>query len=178
MPTVLADDGYTIPQGNAAMGFFQFGGAVGSFLIAFLLDRVGIKIVTITFLIAVPVVAALGLHTDYTILIMNMIVGGIAVLGGQIGLNALSGTIYPTFMRATGAGWGLGVGRVGSIIGPVVAGVLIGAGVARPTLLFLTAIPFFFCALALFALTIAKRNQDERSGAPASALEKAGGFAH
>jgi AAHS family 4-hydroxybenzoate transporter-like MFS transporter len=160
------------------MGFFQFGGAVGSFLIAFLLDRVGIKIVTITFLIAVPVVAALGLHTDYTILIANMIVGGIAVLGGQIGLNALSGTIYPTFMRATGAGWGLGVGRVGSIIGPVVAGVLIGAGVARPTLLFLTAIPFFFCALALFALTIAKRNQDERSGTPAPTLGKAGGFAH
>ena len=178
MPTVLADDGYSIPEANAAMGFFQFGGAVGSFLIAFLLDRVGIRIITITFLIAVPVVAALGLHTDYTILIVNMIVGGIAVLGGQIGLNALSGTIYPTFMRATGAGWGLGVGRVGSIIGPIVAGVLIGAGVARPTLLYLTAIPFFFCALALFALAIAKRSQDERTSAPVPALEKAGGFAH
>jgi len=107
-----------------------------------------------------------------------MFVGCIAVLGGHIGLIALSGTLYPTFMRATGAGWGLGVGRVGSIIGPIVAGVLIGAGVARPTLLYLTAILFFFCALALFALAIAKRSQDERTSAPVPALEKAGGFAH
>ena len=176
MPTVLNDDGYSVPQGNAAMGFFQFGGAIGSFLIAFLLDRVGIKVVAITFLIAVPVVAALGLHTDYLILIVLMIVGGIAVLGGQIGLNALSGTLYPTYMRATGAGWGLGVGRVGSIVGPVTAGVLIDAGVTRPSLLFLTAIPFFFCGLALFALNAAKNAQNGRE--PVPGVAKAGEFAH
>ena len=176
MPTVLADDGYSIPQANAAMGFFQFGGALGSFVIAVALDKLGIKIVAVTFLVAVPVVAALGLHTGYAVLIMNMILGGIAVLGGQIGLNALSGTLYPTYMRATGAGWGLGVGRVGSILGPIIAGVLIDAGVARSSLLFLTAVPFFFCALCLFALDVAKRNQSQRSSEPA--LEKAGGFAH
>jgi AAHS family 4-hydroxybenzoate transporter-like MFS transporter len=178
MPTILSDDGYSIPQANTAMGLFQLGGAIGSFIIAFLLDRIGIKIVAYTFLVAVPVVAMLGLHTDYWLLIVNMVIGGIAVLGGQIGLNALSGTLYPTYMRATGAGWGLGIGRVGSIVGPVVAGVLISAGVARPTLLFLTAIPFFFCGLSLFALEVARRNQIQRSGAPDPALEKAGGFAH
>ena len=177
MPTILSDDGYSIPQANAAMGLFQLGGAIGSFIIAFLLDRIGIKIVAYTFLVAVPVVAMLGLHTDYWLLIVNMVIGGIAVLGGQIGLNALSGTLYPTYMRATGAGWGLGIGRVGSIIGPVIAGVLISAGVARPTLLFLTAIPFFFCGLSLFALDVARRNQLQHSGAPDPALEKAG-FAH
>ncbi len=136
----------------------------------------GIKVVAITFLIAVPVVAALGLHTDYLILIVLMIVGGIAVLGGQIGLNALSGTLYPTYMRATGAGWGLGVGRVGSIVGPVTAGVLIDAGVTRPSLLFLTAIPFFFCGLALFALNAAKNAQNGRE--PIPGVAKAGEFAH
>ena len=34
---------------------------------------------------------------------------------------------YPTSVRATGVGWALGIGRIGSIIGPLVAGVLIDA---------------------------------------------------
>jgi AAHS family 4-hydroxybenzoate transporter-like MFS transporter len=110
------------------------------------------------------VVAVLGLQTAYPILLANMLVGGIGVLGGQIGLNALAGTIYPTYMRATGAGWGLGIGRIGTMAGPLVGGILLSMQLARPTLLFLTAIPLFFCGIALFGLQSAKRAQDSRAG--------------
>jgi AAHS family 4-hydroxybenzoate transporter-like MFS transporter len=164
MPTVLSDDGLSIAQANSAMGFFQLGGAAGSFLIAFLLDRVGIRVVALTFLAAAPVVAILGMQMPYAVLLTNMMVAGIGVLGGQIGLNALAGTIYPTYMRATGAGWGLGVGRIGSIAGPIIGGFLLSMGLTRPTLLLLTAIPLVFCGIALFALQSAKRTQDERGG--------------
>jgi AAHS family 4-hydroxybenzoate transporter-like MFS transporter len=164
MPTVLSDDGLSIAQANSAMGFFQLGGAIGSFLIAFLLDRIGIRVVALTFLAATPVVAVLGMQMAYGVLLTNMLVAGIGVLGGQIGLNALAGTIYPTYMRATGAGWGLGIGRIGSIAGPIIGGFLLTMGLTRPTLLFLTAIPLFFCGIALFALQSAKRAQDERGG--------------
>jgi len=175
MPTVLSDDGLSIAQANSAMGFFQLGGAFGSFLIAFLLDRIGIRVVAFTFLVATPVVAVLGMQMGYTLLLVNMLVAGIGVLGGQIGLNALAGTIYPTYMRATGAGWGLGVGRIGSIAGPIIGGFLLSMGLTRPTLLLLTAIPLFFCGLALFALNAARRAQGERAGG--MALAKAD-FAH
>lgn len=164
MPTVLSDDGLSIAEANSAMGFFQLGGAIGSFLIAFLLDRVGIRVVALTFLAATPVVAVLGMQMPYSVLLTNMLIAGIGVLGGQIGLNALAGTIYPTYMRATGAGWGLGVGRIGSVAGPIVGGLLLSMGLTRPTLLLLTAIPLFFCGIALFALQSAKRAQDERGG--------------
>lgn len=177
MPTVLSDNGFTIAEANASMGMFQMGGAIGSFLIAVLLDRVGIKIVGWTFLFAVPVVVALGLEADYTLLQANMLIAGIGVLGGQIGLNALCGTIYPTYMRAMGAGWALGVGRIGAVSGPIIGGYLLAIGLERPILLFLTAVPLFFCALSLFALAIAKRNQDQRDGVQAASL-KASGFAH
>jgi AAHS family 4-hydroxybenzoate transporter-like MFS transporter len=177
MPTVLSDNGFTIAEANASMGMFQMGGAIGSFLIAVLLDRVGIKIVGWTFLFAVPVVVALGLEGDYTLLQANMLVAGIGVLGGQIGLNALCGTIYPTYMRAMGAGWALGIGRIGAVSGPIIGGYLLAMGLERPILLFLTAVPLFFCALSLFALAIAKRNQDQRDGVQAASL-KASGFAH
>ena len=47
---------------------------------------------------------------------------------GTGGAIALAATIYPTPIRFTGAGWGMAMGRFGQIIGPLVAGVLLGAG--------------------------------------------------
>jgi AAHS family 4-hydroxybenzoate transporter-like MFS transporter len=176
MPTVLSDDGFSDAQANSAMGMFQLGGAIGSFLIAFLLDKIGIRIVALTFLVTAPVVAGLSLHTGYGVLVPHMLIAGLGVLGGQIGLNALSGTIYPTYMRAMGAGWALGIGRVGSLVGPIVGGYLLSMGIPRPTLLLLDSIPFFFCALALYAMYVAKRARDgQEAEIP---LAKAGGFAH
>jgi AAHS family 4-hydroxybenzoate transporter-like MFS transporter len=176
MPTVLTDDGFSDAQANSAMGMFQMGGAIGSFLIAFLLDRMGIRVVAATFFLTAPVVAALGLHAGYGVLIPHMLLAGLGVLGGQIGLNALAGTIYPTYMRATGAGWGLGIGRIGSLAGPILGGYLLTMGISRPTLLLLDSIPFLFCAAALYAMYIAKRARDGREGEIPFA--KAGGFAH
>ena len=176
MPTILSDDGFSVAEANSAMGMFQLGGAVGSFLIAFLLDRIGIRAVALTFLLTVPIVAALSLHTSYGLLVPLMLIAGLGVLGGQIGLNALSGTIYPTYMRAMGAGWALGIGRIGSLTGPILGGYLLTMGIPRPTLLVLDAIPFLFCAAALYAMYLAKRARDGREGE--MSLAKAGGFAH
>jgi AAHS family 4-hydroxybenzoate transporter-like MFS transporter len=177
MPTILSDDGFTIAEANAAMATFQLGGAIGSFIVAVALDRMGIKVVAWTFLLAVPITIALGLQSPYGILLANMLAGGIGVLGGQIGLNALCGTIYPTYMRAMGAGWALGLGRIGAIAGPAIGGNLMTFGYGRPVLLSIAAVFFFLCAISLFALAIAKRSQDQRDGGQAATL-KASGFAH
>ena len=47
---------------------------------------------------------------------------------GTGGAIALAATIYPTPIRSTGAGWGMAMGRFGQIIGPLIAGALLGAG--------------------------------------------------
>jgi AAHS family 4-hydroxybenzoate transporter-like MFS transporter len=80
-------------------------------------------------------------------------------------------------MRAMGAGWALGLGRIGAIAGPAIGGYLMTIGFGRPALLSLAAVFFFLCALSLFALTVAKRNQDQRDGVKATTI-KASGFAH
>ena len=48
----------------------------------------------------------------------------------------------------------------------------------RGSVLFLTSIPFLFCAAALFALTGAKRVSDAKNGGAEPGLAKAGGLAH
>jgi MFS transporter, AAHS family, 4-hydroxybenzoate transporter len=40
----------------------------------------------------------------------------------------LAATIYPTPIRSTGVGWGMAMGRFGQIVGPLIAGALLGAG--------------------------------------------------
>ena len=54
-----------------------------------------------------------------TLLSVVVFIAGWCVVGGQPGLNALSASYYPTYLRATGVGAGLGVGRIGAIVGPV-----------------------------------------------------------
>jgi AAHS family 4-hydroxybenzoate transporter-like MFS transporter len=53
---------------------------------------------------------------------------GFSIVGASFCMGALAATYYPSHIRTTGIGIGLGVGRVGSISSPLVAGSLISAG--------------------------------------------------
>jgi MFS transporter, AAHS family, 4-hydroxybenzoate transporter len=86
------------------------------------------------------------------LLMLVIFVSGTCLLGGQIGLNALAGTIYPTFVRSSGAGWALGIGRIGSILGPVIGGVLVGMKLPMGALFLCAAVPGACCAVTLLAL--------------------------
>ena len=68
-------------------------------------------------------------------------------------MNAMTGTYYPTDLRSTGLGAGLGVGRVGSIVGPELAGDLLGRHWTNQQLFYAAALP----ALTASAIMIAMR---------------------
>ena len=57
-------------------------------------------------------------------------------------------TIYPTSLRANGSGWELGIGRVGSIVGPLVGALFVGLSVQR--LYMWSALPFAVGAVVCF----------------------------
>lgn len=75
---------------------------------------------------------------------------GFCILGAQTALNALAAVYYPTEYRSTGAGWALGIGRLGSIFGPVIGGMLISIGLPITSLFFIFAIPILIAAIAIF----------------------------
>ncbi|HEX7907563.1 MAG TPA: MFS transporter, partial [Paraburkholderia sp.] len=74
-------------------------------------------------------------------------------VGGPPGVNALPATLYPTSLRATGVGWSLGIGRAGSIIGPVVAGQLIRLQWSNTALFVAAAVPALASCLMLVLLS-------------------------
>ena len=165
LPTVVHQGGLSLQQAEVTTALFQFGGAAGSLAFGRLLDRHGLVSLAVGFLIAVPVVAALGIAGGSAMLLMGLAAAaGFCIPGGQAGVNALSGTIYPTYMRATGTGWAFGVGRIGSILGPVIGGVLLALDLPSPLLFFCVAAPALCVAITLLLMRRVAGNYPQRDG--------------
>jgi AAHS family 3-hydroxyphenylpropionic acid transporter len=88
---------------------------------------------------------------------------GLFLVGGQSVLYALAGQAYPTEVRGTGVGAAVAVGRLGSILGPLVAGQLFALG-QSPSMLVAASIPLIIIA-ALAALTVVGTFSSFKAGA-------------
>jgi AAHS family 4-hydroxybenzoate transporter-like MFS transporter len=87
-----------------------------------------------------------------TMLFVVVFLAGFGVVGGQTAVNALSATFYPTDLRATGIGAGLGIGRIGAIIGPVVGGVLMSQHLPSEKLFYIAAVPASVSAVVMLSM--------------------------
>jgi AAHS family 4-hydroxybenzoate transporter-like MFS transporter len=104
----------------------QVGGVVGTVVLGRVIDRFSFRALALVYFIAVFAVAAIG-QLGHSVVLVSMAIfaAGFCIVGGQIAANALAANFYPTSIRATGVGWALGIGRVGSIVGPLVAGAIL-----------------------------------------------------
>ncbi|QBR04135.1 MFS transporter [Paraburkholderia pallida] len=142
--------GFGIEPGRAALigAMWQTGGALGALAITRLLDRYGMPVVACAIFMAMPCVMLNGsAGAPESMLLVMSFVGGALGSGGQVGLNAIAGTIYPTNIRSTGVGWAFGVGRVGAILGPMLAGALLARN-TNPRIVFIV-MSFSFAVAAL-----------------------------
>jgi AAHS family 4-hydroxybenzoate transporter-like MFS transporter len=130
----------------------QVGGTVGALVLCWWLQRHRFLAVAIMFVIAVPLVGAIGYAglTSQTALLVTIFFAGFFVLGIQSAINVIGAMVYPTSLRANGSGWQLGVGRIGSIIGPLAGAALVGLSVEK--LYMWSALPFAVGAVVCFAI--------------------------
>lgn len=144
LPTVVNSSGRSLALANVTTAVYQVGGIIGALTLAFLCDRTARPqtVLACAFLGAAICCLAIGQASGHTLLLMLGIAGaGFCVVGGQNASNAFVGSYYPLSARATGVGWALGVGRFGSIMGPLVGGLLIGLDVSFPIVFALLAVP-------------------------------------
>jgi MFS transporter, AAHS family, 4-hydroxybenzoate transporter len=74
--------------------------------------------------------------TDWVLVIFGLM--GFGVQGGFVGLYALSARLYSTEIRTLGIGWAMSAGRIGAIVGPLLAGIFLekGLGIIQNFILF------------------------------------------
>jgi len=161
-PLLLVGSNIPIAKAAIALSVFQVGGIIGGLSIARPMDRWGVIPVIGFFVLAVPVVGSIGIvgsSGSELLLLLIVFLGGFFTLGIQLGLNAISTMIYPTNVRALGAGWALGIGRLGSILGPLIGGVLISANLPIPSLYLFGAVPFAVGAIGAIGLGLVSKSQ-------------------
>jgi MFS transporter, AAHS family, 4-hydroxybenzoate transporter len=157
LPTVLEAGGLPLQDAVIAGALFMTGGLVGTILMGLMMDRWGHGMVAVIFIVSMPLIVAIGFTHAEWLLMTLVFLAGVTLIGGQGGLNALSGILYPTHVRSTGSGWALGVGRLGSILGPVVGGLLIGAHMPATELFAWASVPAILCGLVILLLLRASR---------------------
>jgi AAHS family 4-hydroxybenzoate transporter-like MFS transporter len=161
LPGLLWHAGMPASAGVTAISFFAVGGIIGSLAQGRLMagGRAG-RVLPVEFAASTVLIALLAFAVDsfVTTLTLTLILS-ICVTGAHAGLSGLAAGFYPTSIRATGLGWASGIGRMGSIIGPTLGGILLSMQ-WTPRQIFLAAtLP------ALFAASVAvKLSQAEKSG--------------
>lgn len=154
LPTVLNDLGASVSQAAVIGSMLQVGGVVGTFALGSVIDRFSFRALALVYFIAVFAVGAIGQFEHSVVFVtMAIFVAGFCMVGGQIAANALAATFYPTSVRATGVGWALGVGRVGSIVGPLVGGALLAAKWSTGSVFMAAATAALCAALAALCLS-------------------------
>jgi MFS transporter, AAHS family, 4-hydroxybenzoate transporter len=170
LPTVLNDLGASVSSAAVIGSMLQVGGVVGTFALGSVIDRFSFRALALVYFAAVFAVGAIGQFGHSVALVTTAIfAAGFCIVGGQIAANALTAGFYPTSVRSTGVGWALGIGRIGSIIGPLVGGALLTAKWSTGSVFMAAATAALCAALAAFSLSrLAGMSGSKGADAPSS----------
>ena len=126
LPALLRQARLPVSAGITAISLFSLGGIAGSFVEGYLMNRWGASAVLLAeFGCSTLLIGSLAFSVWFPLTMAITLVLGFVVQGAQGGLGALAVAFYPTAVRSTGVGWALGIGRIGSIVGPMLGGVML-----------------------------------------------------
>jgi AAHS family 4-hydroxybenzoate transporter-like MFS transporter len=163
LPVVLNNAGYSREDSSIATSIYLAGGIAGAPLVGRLMDRFGIRSLAAGYgvlVLCILLFAATVGRSEELVYVLGFAIG-ILVLGGHYGVIALAGQLYPTFMRSTGVGWSLGIGRFCSISSPMLGGLLISYHWQASSILSAVIVPAIIAAGAIFLITITRTPEAE-----------------
>ncbi len=121
-------------------------------------DKMGPVSIASLPLIGVPLLlyAAFGPIGGTPFIILNTVIG-FCIVGAHTGVTSINSIYYPSAIRANGSGWVSSIGKIGSIAGPYVGGIVLSTAMpARYTYALLAVtqvlLALFVGALGVYAL--------------------------
>ena len=168
-PKLLVAAGLSAQQGITGGVVLNVGGIVGGSVFGLLSSRFDLgRLTALSLCVAAAAVALFGAVTGSLNLAFLAAFGiGVFIFASMAGLYAFAPVIYPAAVRTTGMGWSIGIGRIGAVLAPLTAGLLLDQGATPPQLYYLFAAPL---VLAMgVVLAIRSRTSSRLMGAVAVA---------
>jgi MFS transporter, AAHS family, 4-hydroxybenzoate transporter len=156
---LIQESGVPFNHASLMTALYLTGNALGAVLLGFLMDRMNPHyVVAGAFLCAAGSLASLGHLTGVPALaLLALFVTGVGTGGAMTGTSILSAGFYPTTARATGVAWTLGMGRVGSIVGSMIGGLMLAAHWPSAVMFAVVSIPIAVAAISVFGLAVYRR---------------------
>jgi len=141
LPTLVAAKGLDTAIAPQASLAFNFGSIPGALLFGLIVDRVGPRWPLATSYVAlVASLAFLGGASVLWTMVLFSAAAGFFLMGANYSLYGVAAGYYPRAVRGTGSGASVAVGRIGAVIGPLLAGMLLSKGLSA-TQVILTMVP-------------------------------------
>ena len=130
-PTLLHKAGATVQQYSASFGLINFGSAIATVTVGWLMDKFrkhSYLILQIGFAIGFLSLGAFGyFSTSPFIVIASLsVLCGLFINGTSSGLVALVTLSYPKDITGSAVGWALALSRAGAALAPMIGGIFIG----------------------------------------------------
>ncbi|MGC4028382.1 MAG: MFS transporter [Steroidobacteraceae bacterium] len=127
LPSLIVASGLPANVALRATSLFSASGAVGALIMAGLSPRIGpVRVLVIAYVLAIGATVALSSGVGSgTAFYFALVVAGLATVGSQFCLSAVTAQAYPSAIRATASGFASGIGRGGAILVPIAAGALV-----------------------------------------------------
>jgi AAHS family 4-hydroxybenzoate transporter-like MFS transporter len=173
LPTLLGSEGITSKQIVTIIGVAQAAGLAGSLAAARLIASYRpFRVAAAGYGLASVLLVVLGMAGSGfgALLIVNSFLY-FFLIGDQNIVNAMTGALYPPKIRATGSGWAIGMGRIGGIIGPSIAGALLALHWMPSQLFMVAAIPTLATGALVFMLSDAAKEAQGKLPLDRAAME-------
>ncbi len=161
VPKIVVDMGFAPSAAAGVLVWANVGGALGGAVVGFVSNKLNLKAVTMVVLVCSTVmVNVFGRgYTDLATLSLVCACAGFFTNGAINGLYATFAQVFPSHMRASGTGFGIGIGRGGSVIAPIIAGYLFQAGNSLTTVSVYLSVGSVLAAIAVYFVVYPKKGE-------------------
>jgi MFS family permease len=158
-PKLLVEAGLSVDRGLSGGVLLNLGGICGTLLLGVLSQRVGIfRLHTVALVATAAMIACFGVVSgSLQAALVAAVLVGLFLFTSMVGLYVITPSIYPTALRNTGTGLAIGIGRIGAIASPYLAGVLLATGWTPSQAYAAFGVPTLLAAAAVILLARADR---------------------
>ena len=165
-PTILQTIGFSRSTAAYATSISSLGGALGGLLLMRFTDTRGAISIAVFPVLTVPLLLTMGLAriggTPFLVMYFFLTM---LLVGAHFGLHSIAGIFYPSAFRSNGAGWATSIAKIGSVIGPVIGGVVLSTHLPVRILFALLAVCPFVVGVGVFILGLIQRRLLRRDAA-------------